>query len=167
MKKCTRCKIEKEVTDYFKNKSACKACIKVYRLTRRKQDNELQKIYKAKNKDKEKAYHAKRVKSGKVNEYYRKRRQEPIFRIKENTRNRMYKFLKGTKSKKTEEILGTSYNNYKEYLESLFSNNMSWGNYGSVWEIDHIIPLSKGGSFHYTNTQPLLIHENRVKSNKL
>ena len=44
---------------------------------------------------------------------------------------------------------------------------MNWGNYGTYWEIDHTFPLSKGGSFHYTNTQPLTIEENRSKGNKI
>ncbi len=34
-------------------------------------------------------------------------------------------------------------------------------------EIDHIHPLSKEGSFHYTNTQPLTVKDNRIKSNKI
>jgi hypothetical protein len=57
---------------------------------------------------------------------------------------------------------------------------MNCENYGEVWEVDHIIPLSKEGSFNYKNTQPLFkttkIAEsfgyvgyigNRNKSNKL
>lgn len=167
MKTCTRCKIEKPVGDYFKNKSACKACIKAYRLTRREQDREVHRIWSAKNKDKIKAYEAKRTKSGKTNAYLKKKRQDPFFRAKENTRNRIYKFLKGTKSQKTEQLLGISYDGYKEYLESQFTPSMTWENYGTYWEIDHIIPLSKGGSFHHTNTQPLSVYENRVKSNNI
>jgi len=53
------------------------------------------------------------------------------------------------------------------YLEQQFTLNMNWDNYGKYWEVDHIYPLSKGGSFNYKNTQPLTINENRVKSNKL
>jgi 5-methylcytosine-specific restriction endonuclease McrA len=46
---------------------------------------------------------------------------------------------------------------------------MSWDNYGrdGYWEIYHIMPISKGGSFHYTNTQPLSITENQKKGNRL
>ena len=44
---------------------------------------------------------------------------------------------------------------------------MNWNNYGTYWEIDHIYPISKGGSFHYINTQPLTVLENQVKSNKI
>jgi hypothetical protein len=49
---------------------------------------------------------------------------------------------------------------------------MSWENYGKVWEIDHIMPcaifdLTKADHqkrcFHFSNTQPLLIHVNRSK----
>ena len=63
--------------------------------------------------------------------------------------------------------LGCNFNEYSEYLENQFDKNMSWGNYGEYWEIDHIIPLSKGGSFHYTNTQPLTVEENRKKKDSL
>ena len=67
----------------------------------------------------------------------------------------------------TMKYLGCTFNEYSEYLENQFDKNMSWENYGTYWEIDHIIPLSKGGSFHYTNTQPLIIEENRKKGNNL
>ena len=63
--------------------------------------------------------------------------------------------------------LDCTFSQYSEYLESKFNENMSWENYGEYWEIDHIIPLSKGGSFHYTNTQPLSVEKNRKKKNNL
>jgi 5-methylcytosine-specific restriction endonuclease McrA len=44
---------------------------------------------------------------------------------------------------------------------------MNWDNYGTHWEIDHTIPLSKNGSFHYTNTTPMTISENRSKGNRV
>lgn len=34
-------------------------------------------------------------------------------------------------------------------------------------EVDHIIPLSKGGEHHEDNLQYLLMHDNRVKYNKI
>ena len=67
----------------------------------------------------------------------------------------------------TIKYLGCTFNEYSEYLENQFDENMSWENYGIYWEIDHIHPISKGGSFHYTNTQPLTITENREKGNKV
>jgi 5-methylcytosine-specific restriction endonuclease McrA len=61
-------------------------------------------------------------------------------------------------------ILGTDAKSYKKYIENLWVEGMTWENYGE-WEIDHIIPVSKGGSFHYTNTQPLWLEANRKKGN--
>ncbi len=31
----------------------------------------------------------------------------------------------------------------REHLENLFEEGMHWGNYGLLWEIDHILPVSK------------------------
>ena len=53
---------------------------------------------------------------------------------------------------------------------------MSWDNYGSYWEIDHIKPCDsfdlsnleeQKECFIFTNTQPMKISDNRKKSNKL
>lgn len=88
-------------------------------------------------------------------------------RLYESIKSRINKELKNISSKnKITEYIGCNMEFYKQFLEKQFDKNMSWKNYGIYWEIDHICPLSKGGSFHYTNTQPLTIKENRIKSNK-
>ena len=46
-----------------------------------------------------------------------------------------------TKEKKTIEILGYTALDLKQHIEKLFTDSMSWDNYG-VWHIDHIKPLS-------------------------
>lgn len=42
-----------------------------------------------------------------------------------------------------ESYLSFTYNDFLEHLESQFTPEMSWDNYGSYWEIDHIIPKQK------------------------
>jgi len=39
-------------------------------------------------------------------------------------------------------FLPYSMNELKKYLEPQFDANMSWNNYATYWEIDHIIPQS-------------------------
>jgi len=45
---------------------------------------------------------------------------------------------------------------------------MEWGKYGSLvssgWEIDHIVPVSRGGSDNLANLQPLQWQNNRRKA---
>ncbi len=88
------------------------------------------------------------------------------FKLKDNIQS-MISYHIHKKISNTLKYLGCSIQEYKLHLEKQFDENMTWENYGTYWEIDHIIPLSKNGSFHYTNTQPLTITENRKKSNKL
>lgn len=106
-----------------------------------------------------------------MNNYKKDRRKIDIdFKLTNDLRTRIgtcikkYNFEKKDTSIKE---LGCSIQEYVVYLEKQFSENMSWDNHGEYWEIDHTIPLSRGGSFHYTNTTPMLKEENRKKSNKL
>jgi hypothetical protein len=65
----------------------------------------------------------------------------------------------------------------KLYLESQFTEGMSWDNYGREgWEIDHIRPLSSFNledrdellkACHYSNLQPLWRTDNRKKGSRI
>ncbi len=72
-------------------------------------------------------------------------------------------------------MIGCSWIDFKIYLESKFTEGMSWDNYGK-WHIDHIVPLSSFDlsdpvqlekACHYTNLQPLWAKDNLKKSNKI
>lgn len=77
------------------------------------------------------------------------------------------------KSKKTQEILGCSFEEFKIYLEEQFDENMNWDNQGSYWHMDHKKPISLAMNEeevyelnHYTNFQPLYWEDNLSKGNK-
>ena len=82
--------------------------------------------------------------------------------------------LKSDKTDRSVEYLGCTIEFYKGYLESLFKPDMNWQNHGTLWEIDHIIPIKFENPdletvkkrLHYTNTQPLYASENRSKGNR-
>jgi hypothetical protein len=101
-------------------------------------------------------------------------KNDPIFKLKKNYRNRLYDYYKGSnRSKTSEKIIGINWIGFKLHIEQQFSDGMTWDNYGA-WHIDHITPLSAGKTkkeletlFHYTNCQPLWATENLSKSDKL
>jgi len=102
-----------------------------------------------------------------INQKVKERKnQNPLLRLQDSITSIINHHLK-SKSKRTNEYLGCSYEEYSLYLEKQFTEEMTWENYGTYWEIDHTIPLSKGGNFHYSNTTPMRISENRSKGNKI
>jgi hypothetical protein len=81
------------------------------------------------------------------------------------------------KAKKTVNILGCTFEEFKNYIESQFEDWMNWDNYGNVcetlepncsWDLDHIIPISLAETEediymlnHWSNFQPLCSYKNR------
>jgi hypothetical protein len=100
-----------------------------------------------------------------------------FFRLKHYIRSMIRNSLNNgyNKKGKTQEILGCSFEDLKEHLESKFEPWMNWNNKGLYngelnygWDIDHIIPLSSAITEeeiiklnHYTNLQPLCSYTNR------
>lgn len=102
---------------------------------------------------------------------------DPLFKLTHNIRVLIRRSMKNqftTKSKKTIEILGCSFIEFKFHLESQFDDKMNWDNQGTYWHMDHIIPISSAKEEedvyrlnHYTNFQPLYWFDNLKKSNKI
>lgn len=107
--------------------------------------------------------------------YWNKRRKDDfVFRMKNNLRNRLNIFIKNINSSASiTKLLGCDGSFLKKYLESKFTEGMSWKNYGkNGWHIDHIIPCSSFDfnddeqlkkCWHYTNLQPLWAKDNLKK----
>ncbi|MEA5457753.1 hypothetical protein VB796_01810 [Arcicella sp. LKC2W] len=65
---------------------------------------------------------------------------------------------------------------FREYLEHQFLEGMTWDNYCSAWEIDHIIPVGEFDMtneddlklcWHYLNLMPLIRKDNEIKAHSL
>jgi 5-methylcytosine-specific restriction endonuclease McrA len=60
---------------------------------------------------------------------------------------------------------------YPGYRKDTFGGWMKYTDYGKTtsygWEVDHIIPVSRGGSDDLYNLQPLQWRNNRLKSDKI
>jgi 5-methylcytosine-specific restriction endonuclease McrA len=220
MKSCSKCKIDKELTLFYKcsrNKSGyrsqCITCENEYKEANKDKRKEYDKLrgynleYKKEyylknreyillqrkstyenNRESKLEYQKEYQKNNKDkrNSYLNERRQnDPLFRLITNVRNLIYNsfYYNGySKNSKTEELLGCSFEELKDYLESKFEPWMNWDNRGLYsgefnygWDIDHKIPLSSVNTEdeiiklnHYTNLQPLCSKINRdIKKDNL
>lgn len=98
---------------------------------------------------------------------------DPKGHLKSIVSHRVWAALKDDKVNRTLEYLGCDIESYRTFIESKFTEGMSWDNYGE-WQIDHIIPIMYQNPtleeviarLHWSNTQPLWREENAAKGNK-
>jgi hypothetical protein len=112
-----------------------------------------------------------------INERLRKKYEEDLdYRIKQILRSRLKKALKGRKTEKTMEYIGCDIEFLKTWIEFRFEHDMTWDNNGTLWHIDHILPVNAFDfeiktditvCNHWTNLQPLYKEENLIKHDKI
>jgi hypothetical protein len=114
------------------------------------------------------------------NNWHKKRTStDKLYKLKCNLRvmlNNCFRKHNFKKSTKSELILGCSFDDFKNHIESNFEPWMNWDNHGLYnstpnygWDIDHIIPLASATCEedivklnHFTNLRPLCSYINRV-----
>jgi hypothetical protein len=107
-----------------------------------------------------------------VSDYWTKRRRhDPILRLRQNLRARIRMALQRQATAKADvtlDLVGCDLSYLVRHLEQQFQPGMSWTNYGQ-WHVDHIKPCAvfdltkraqQKACFHYTNLQPLWAAEN-------
>lgn len=167
-----KAKLNRASSEYRKKNSAkISAYMKKYRAENKDKIRKLNKNWLSKNKDSQRE---------KQREYLNNRlKSDSTFRLVFYMRSRMREALKTKGVKhlcKKIEILGCDAPFFRAFLESQFTPEMSWENYGSYWHVDHIIPLAsfdlrdseqQKRAFHYSNCRPLEGSENISKSDSL
>lgn len=104
-------------------------------------------------------------------------KDHPYNKFIRNVRTRVYNGLHGNKNQRTIKYLGMSNKKYIEYITSV-NPEYTLENHGSVWHIDHVIPLSRFKllqtspelqeiAFNWRNTTPICKIENLQKHNKI
>ena len=154
MKRCSSCGIISLKSIFHKSKTKnegltqhCKLCQKIHR---KKYCNE---HYDLEN-NRRKKY---RVDNKKVNEYNKNKRESDLkLKLVCNLPSGTYKVFKSRnvrKTNKTFDLLGCSHSFVRRWNIHQLFGNMTIEKYGSVWQIDHCLPIS---SFN-------LVNENDVK----
>ncbi len=210
MKKCSRCKENKELDQFCKSKQSkdgykpwCRNCTKLYNINNKEKYKISQNKFKNKhpnynieqyerikewnlnNKDKVKLTNQKynnsekgkqrrkdwnlnnkdKIKETNKKWSYNKYNNDINYKLNHILRVRLRCSLKNIQtSKSILKLTNCSLEQLKQHLESMFKPEMSWSNWGKVWEIDHIIGCCNFNltdveqqriCFHYTNLRPL------------
>lgn len=200
VKVCSKCGNSGELSEFVKNTNVCKPCRKLHMQNYyNKNKNTIKehqlKYYNDNKEDRQKYYYDNKGDRQRYNdEYYKSNKEkinkrkleyqkikiknDPLYKLSYSIRRNVSISIKGrgyTKKSKTQEILGCSFQKFKEHIESKFESWMSWDNKGLYngelnygWDLDHIIPLSSATTEgeiiklnHYTNFQPLCSKINR------
>lgn len=196
VKLCNRCNEEKDILMFYKKgnltRPECKSCTNIvnkkYKKNNRQKINDLKKKYhqsdvgKQANKNFLLKYREtmpdevrKKLKESHRNYCTNRYNSDDLYKLKVSIRNLIglsFRKNKQVKTKKTIDIIGTSIEDFKLYIENLFQKDMSWKNYGK-WHLDHIIPISWAKNKeeiielnHYTNFKPMWGIDNIKKGNR-
>jgi len=200
IKCCTKCKLDKELSEFYKLRAQCKLCMnkrrrdkyknnEVYRkkciqtaiCTKRKKILlKKEKLIKEIGIDNKKCKYCFKIKHKDRFRHNRLKcrdceRDDPKEKFKRYVRTRIYNCLKRRKSMRSIDYLGCSNNDYFNYIMN-YNNDYRLENYGKVWHIDHVIPISLFDlsdtnqqllAFNWRNTMPLSSKENLRKNNRI
>lgn len=127
----------------------------------KKELSEYHKNWSKENREELRKYHSEWRENNKehVNKYKRdyernRRANDPKYRLCARTRTAVYTCLKEAnvaKYRSTFKLLGYTIEELMNHLEALFTDGMTWDNYGE-WHVDHKVPMS---SFIFESTEDI------------
>lgn len=112
-------------------------------------------------------------------ERQREKMQRPEFRVRKNLGKRLWDVLTQAGDHKRSSVMnyvGCTKDQLMRHLESKFKRGMTWGNYGTYWHVDHILPCASfdhtnerqiAQCWHWTNLQPMRATDNIIKSDTI
>jgi len=148
---CKYCKVEK-TNDNFRGKNICIECSKVYRRENYYEKDNIQ---------------------GRINYH-----TNPMIKLHTLVRVYIWSALKGKpKSKRTKDILGLEWNEFRDYIEGMFEPWMTWDNHGhgiGKWALQHIIPKTYAETEddiyrlnYYKNLMPMDFSDNGALGDRI
>jgi hypothetical protein len=203
---CIRCECEKSITEFIYPTNRCKECNNNIRREKYEEDEAIKERIRAEARDykrrkteakqKERAEEKAKLEAeiGEDNticKYCKEivpkthfrhnrlkckncERDDPIEKIKRDIRSRIWSGL-DSKKLHTVEYLGCSFPEYRKWI-SEYSPEFTMENRGTVWHIDHVIPLFQFDlndpaqqmiAFNWRNTAPLTARENLAKNRRI
>lgn len=183
---CQKCEENKPIEFFKFEKSSCYDCqlkrARDWKSRNKEKVKEYMRQWKETNKEHVSSYNARYDAANKDTirpralAYQNARLETDIqFKLSKYLRNRFRKVLKsGRLNESSLSVLGCTIDQFKAWLEYRFTDDMTFDNHGTVWELDHVVPISKfeladneieiRKCFHWSNFQPLTSLANKSKN---
>jgi hypothetical protein len=165
----------KDAAYYANNKRVHNLKMKTYREEHREDIRVQKRLYYEKNKETIMRYHE-QTKDKRNNRLCERRASNSMVRIMESLKARLHYVLKSNKQHTSSTYIGCTNEFLRIWIEYQFDESMGWSNYGSFWQIDHVIPVAAFAlsnkrcqlvCFHWSNLRPLHKVVNMSKSDKI
>ena len=189
VKKCLKCGNISLKSNFHKNKNRedglhpyCICCRTQYYNENRNQIIEYKNKYYLDNRDQINENHKRYNKQNRrnINEYIKNRMKTDLnFKLTRNLRSRTSKAFKAHIVKKTNntfDLLGCSNSFFQRWIIHQLNGIMTIEYYGSVWQIDHCLPIASfilldendmKKCFNWINLRPMYSNVNNSKNNKI
>jgi len=174
-KKCETCRKTKTVKDFRMNRLSCLDCEREYGRKYGKEHPEIRRTWHENNIERHSELNAKNYQLHKkeINDKLKNRyHNDKCYRIHKTKQRNLQRIIK-----KFQQIGGkTKHIQLFEWFEYNFTEEMTWNNHGTYWDIDHVIPVDKWNledeeqvklCFDWKNLMPIKCKYNRNKKNKL
>ena len=174
MKECRYCNILQDENEFRHNRRKCKTCErKDGRIYRRETDKA--KIWAKENKERMVELQKNWYQNNKQyirNVYNERMETDLVFKKKQDYKGRLRSLLSND-IKSSKNPIGCNSASLKRWLKFNFVSGMTWDNYGTLWNIDHVIPIYTFAHtddnqlylcYNWKNIRPTLCSSNRKKS---
>lgn len=158
-KRCTKCDVIRPISMFNSDSTKSDSLYSSCNVCRKKRSKEYHSDYSEKLKPKRKKYREENSEVLQAN-YKDRMQSDPRFRLLHNLRSRINSTFKHQSAKRTfsySDMWGCSSSDLCDHIETTFSEDISWENYGTYWTVDHLLPCD---AFDHTNTDAQLICHN-------
>ena len=168
VKICSKCKILSSKSNFYKDRTtndgyrpSCVPCANQYYYDNRNRILNNKKIYNKENRSKRNSYER------------NKRKSDSNFKLHCSIRNKTNYAFKSQNNEKLIDLIGCSNIFFRKWIIYQLYGLMTLENYGTIWCLDHCIPLKKTNEndlYKYTkwiNIRPMYIKDNLSKGSKI
>ena len=170
-KECITCKKEYGISFFRTGENVCNSCQKE-KLYKWRKDNP-EKMEKINKKYREKEDYREKQNAIKKQIYNNNINERLTRKYRQKLRNYIFKNSSKEQRLKYEEIFGCSKHYIKMWIESNMTKEMTWDNYGTYWNLDHVKPCASFNleekdnlleCFNWRNTMPVTVKQNLKKN---